>query len=88
MDVKILETSGKLSAVEEYTLTMAAGNKKMQDHQDETIEPVTWALYTDTDEKTGEVKEVLSIKTADGDVLGTVSKTFKRDFFSMLSFFK
>ena len=88
MNAKIIKTSGELTVQEKYALTMAPGSKKMQEQEGQIIEPVAWALYEDTDEKSGEVKEVLSIRTADGDVLGTISKTFKRDFFDMLTFFE
>lgn len=96
MNERLIKASRELSPTEQYMHMLAQGAKKMADHKDETIEIKTWCLYESTEEKTDkksgevtrEVKEVLSIHTADGDTLGTISDTFKRDFFAMQDFFK
>jgi hypothetical protein len=96
MNERLIKASKELTAKEQYMHMLAQGTKKMSDHKGEVIEVKSWCLYESTEEKTdpksgeisSEVKEVLTIHTADGDTLGTISDTFKRDFFDMQDFFK
>lgn len=95
MNEKLIKASKDLDAKELYMHMLAQGAKKMADHKGETLAIKSWCLYESTEEKTDkktgeiktEVKEVLSIHTDDGDILGTISDTFKRDFFAMQDFF-
>ena len=60
--------------------------KKMIDAEDAILEVKSWVKYTDVDSKTGEIKEILTIETADGEMFGTVSDTFKREFDAIVAF--
>lgn len=77
--------------MEQYKLTLAQGSKKMADQEGQEIEVDCFCLYRDMskDEDGKETeKEILSIRTRDGDILGTISETFKRDFFDLVNFFE
>lgn len=76
-----------LTNKQRYLLTMSNQAQKMSDCEGQIVEIDAWALYEDEDSKTGEMKEILSILTADGDVLATISPTFKKDFWNMASAF-
>lgn len=53
----------------------------------ESIEIETFVLYDDVSEKTGEVREILSILGKDGRVYTTNSPYFIRDFRKMIDLF-
>lgn len=76
-----------LTNKQRYLLTMSNRAQKMSDCEEQIVEIAAWALYEDQDSKTGEMKEILSILTADGDVLATISPTFKKDFLNMVDAF-
>lgn len=71
----------------QYKLMKSPEVKKMSDAEDSILEVKSWIVYTDADQKTGEVREVLAIETIDGEMFGTISDTFKREFGDMVGFF-
>jgi hypothetical protein len=85
--MEILKTSKELTPQEEYAMTMGANSHKMADAVSQRVEVAAWCLYTDTNSD-GELKEILAIKTSEGEVMSTISPTFKEDFFKMYDFFK
>lgn len=86
--MNIIKSSTGLSPVDIYKLTMNPKTEKMQNHKGERLELSAWALYEDVNQKTGELHEILSIKTPDGATYATNSPTFKRDFFNMIELFE
>ena len=76
-----------MSARNAYKLMKSPDVKKMSDAEDSILEVKSWLKYTDIDSKTGEVKEILTLETMDGEMFGTVSDTFKREFDDIVSFF-
>lgn len=70
-----------------YKLTMDTKAQKMSDAAGMVLTIQAWAIYEDADTKTGEMREVLSILTPDGDVYSTISPTFKKDFLKMAEVF-
>lgn len=70
-----------------YKMMKSPDVKKMSDAEDSILEVKSWVKYQDTDTKTGEVKEILTLETVDGEMFGTVSETFKREFEDIVSFF-
>lgn len=62
-----------------YRLTKAASVKKMSEAAGSVLNPTAWVLYEVLDDKTGEMKTVLVIE-ADGEMFGTISKTFIKEF--------
>ena len=78
--MNILAKSEGLSDREVFAMTEDAA--KFKDNIDRTLDILEYVLYEDADKKTGEMRDLLAIKTDDGDVLGTNSQTvintFKR----------
>ena len=85
--MNILKTSKELSAREVYNLTMNPETRKMKDFVGSEIEIAAWAIYEDVDKKTGEVHNILSILTPDGEVIGTNSATFMDELERMTELF-
>lgn len=85
--MKIINSSENLTAKDIYNLTKSPRAQKMRTAVDSRIEVDMWALYEDVDKKTGELHEVLSIATPEGEIFATNSPTFKDDFLDMLSLF-
>lgn len=76
-----------LTNVQIYNLTKSRKAQKMSDAAGQVISIAAWALYEDADKTTGEIRQVLSILTPEGDVLSTISETFKGDFLDMYETF-
>lgn len=70
-----------------YKMMKSLDVKKMLDAEDSILEVKSWVKYSDIDTKTGELKEILTLETVDGEMFGTVSETFKREFDDIVSFF-
>lgn len=70
-----------------YKMMKSPDVKKMSDAEDSILEVKSWLKYSDVDNKTGEVKEILTLETVDGEMFGTVSDTFKREFDDIVSYF-
>ena len=85
--MEILKTSKTLTPQEVFAMTMGAQSKKMADAVGQTIEVAAWCLYTDINSD-GELKEILAIQTPEGEIMSTISPTFKEDFMNMYDFFK
>lgn len=69
-----------------YRLTKANTVKKVSEIAGSVINPSAWILYEDQDEKTGELKTVLTIED-NGELFGTISKTFIKAFIDAADFF-
>jgi len=76
-----------LDARTQYKMMKSPEVKKMSDAEDSILQVCAWILYTDADQKTGELREVLSITTIDGEMFGTISNTFKQEFADIVKFF-
>ena len=76
-----------MDARTQYKLMKSPLVKKMSDAVDSVIEVKAWIAYTDIDSKTGEQREILTLETTDGEMFGTVSATFRREFADIVSFF-
>ena len=85
--MEILKTSRELTDEEVYLLCMQSFVNKMSDADGQVLELEAWALYKDVNAK-GEENTVLSILTKEGDVYGTISKTFINEFGKMAQHFK
>lgn len=71
-----------------YRIMNSNETKKMLDAEGSELEVVAWVIYEDDpDAKTGEVKKVLSIQTADGEIFGTISPTFIKEFEKIADYF-
>lgn len=75
---KMIACFPDLSKRDAYKLTKGSA-KRISEISGSIITPEQWALYEDTDAKTGETKTVLSI-ISEGEKFGTISQTFIREF--------
>lgn len=71
----------------QYKMMKSPAVKKMSDAVESILEVKSWIAYTDIDSKTGEQREILAIETKDGEMFGTVSATFRREFYDIVKFF-
>lgn len=82
--IKITEQSRELTPVEKYLMTIAPSIKVVKDIEDNAVIPVkAWCEFEDVKD-TGEVVELLSILTPNGEAYSCQSATFKRSFHDIL----
>lgn len=70
-----------------YKMMKSPDVKKMSDAEGSILEVAAWIAYNDTDSRTGEIREILTILTTDGEMFGTVSGVFQREFKDITKFF-
>lgn len=83
----IINSSANLTVKDMYHLTMNPNTAKMKDCKGQRIEFEAWAVYQDTNRKSGELMEILAIRTPEGETFATNSPTFINDFLSMWDLF-
>lgn len=76
-----------LTKKEIYQLTRSPKAQKISDADGSVLDVKASCLYEDTDETTGEVRTILSFLTDDGEIFGTNSPTFQRDYADMCEIF-
>lgn len=84
--MEIIEMSKNVDKKRAYQLTHAMQTSKVQDAVDSVLPVSAWVRYNDIDNTTGEVKEVVVIES-EGEIFGTISKTFIREFVDILQTF-
>ena len=85
--MQIINSSANLTVKDIYHLTMNPSTAKMKDCKGQRIEFEAWALYQDANRKTGELMDILAIRTPEGETFATNSPTFINDFLSMWELF-
>ena len=85
--MNIIKSNKELSVKEIYFLTMNPQTQKMKDVVGQRIEISNWVIYEDINKKSGEVQEILTIATHEGETFATNSPTFKDDFIAMWELF-
>ena len=70
-----------------YKMMKSPDVKKMSDAEGSILEVAAWIAYNDIDSRTGEIREILTILTTDGEMFGTVSGVFQREFKDITKFF-
>ena len=70
-----------------YKMMKSPDVQKMSDADGSILEVAAWISYNDVDSRTGEIKELLVIQTTDGEMFGTVSAIFQREFKDITKFF-
>ena len=83
----IINKSRELTNQEIYLLTMSPKADSVKKHIGERIDVSAWAVFEDTDKKTGEVHSVLSVLTPENVVVSSVSPTVQSDFMDMAELF-
>ena len=82
MKYQIIEKSRELTRREEYKLCVDDQSTSVQEAEGYVFEIDAYVKYI-TQDSEGKDLEVLAILTKDGEVLSTVSETFKRHFFDI-----
>ena len=70
-----------------YKMMKSPDVNNMSDAEGSVLEVAAWIAYNDTDSGTGEIREILTILTTDGEMFGTVSGVFQREFKDITKFF-
>ena len=70
-----------------YKMMNSPDVNKMSDAEGSVLEVAAWIAYNDTDSRTGEIREILTILTTDGEMFATVSGVFQREFKDITEFF-
>lgn len=76
-----------LGARKAYKMMKSPGVKKMISAVDSVLEVAAWVKFTDIDSKTGEMRDILTVETVDGEMFGTGSPIFQREFEDITQFF-
>lgn len=82
----IINASRELTKIETYKLTSSNSTQSIKGFENQIIEIDYWAKFTDADEN-GEVKEILSLATKDGEFIATNSSVVIRSFDEMIDVF-
>ena len=86
-DTKLRKFPADLDARTQYKMVKSPEVKKMSDADGSVLEVKAWLQYTDIDSSTGETKEVLTILTTDGEMFGTISGIFQKEFNDIVELF-
>lgn len=70
-----------------YKMMKSPDVKKMSDADGSFLDVAAWITYNDVDSRTGEIRSILTIQTTDGEMFGTVSGVFQREFADITKFF-
>ena len=83
--MEIIRQNGEFTKGEIFNMTQGTTLSKVSEHVGEILELAGWVLYEDTD-KDGNLQRVLAIKEKNGNLSGTISKTFIDQFIKMVEF--
>ena len=86
--MEIIKKTDNLTAADLYSMTKGPDVRKMQDCKGETLEIAAYVLYQDASSVSGESVSVLSVKTVEGALYATNSKTFIRNFSDILAMYE
>lgn len=79
--MNIIEKSREnMSKKELYMMTRNSAIQKMRDAEGQELSVKDWVKFEDTDSRTGEVQELISVMADSGEVYATNSATFIREF--------
>lgn len=70
-----------------YRLMKSPNSKKMSDADGKMLSINAWVMYSSEDFSTGEVHDVLSIMTNEGEIYATISSTFIKEFKDIITVF-
>lgn len=86
MEIKAIypESAGKKLR---YDLTCKPTNQRLSTCEGQVLEVAAWCHFTDVNQKTGELQELLSIQTPEGEVYTSNSATVLGEFLLMVDMF-
>lgn len=85
--MELIKTSAELDKRQIYFLTKAQNAQKMSDVAGQTLDLEYWALYEDANSE-GEIQEIFSCRTEEGEIYATNSEPFIRCIKDMLDVFE
>lgn len=86
--MEIIKRTDNLTAADLYAMTKGPDVRKMADAKGETLDVLAYILYKDESNSGGDPVTVLSIKTVEGAMYATNSKTFIRNYSDILAMYE
>ena len=86
--MEIIKKTENINAGELYAMTKGPEVRKMQDAKGEVLDVMAFVLYNDDKDDGSDPVTVLSIKTTEGALYATNSKTFIRNFVDILAMYE
>lgn len=85
--MEIIKKTENIKAGELYSMTKGPEVRKMQDAKGEVLDIMAYVIYKDDKDDGSEPVIVLSVKTTEGALYATNSKTFIRNFVDILAIY-
>lgn len=85
--MEIIKKTEGISAADMFAMTKGPDVRKMQDAKGETLDLMAYVLYRD-EQNEGDPVTVLAVKTTEGALYATNSKTFIRNFSDILAMYE
>lgn len=85
--MEIIKKTANITAADLFAMTKGPEVRKMQDAKGELLDLLAYVLYKD-DKNDGEPVTVLAVKTVEGAMYATNSKTFIRNFSDILAMYE
>ena len=86
--MEIIKKTNNMTAADMYAMTKGPDVRKMADAKGETLDLLAYVLYKDDKQDGTDPVTVLSVKTVEGALYATNSKTFIRNFSDILPMFE
>lgn len=86
--MEIIRKTNNITAGDMYAMTKGPDVRKMTDAKGETLDLLAYVIYKDDKQDGSEPVTVLSVKTVEGALYATNSKTFIRNFTDILTMFE
>lgn len=86
--MEIIKKTNNMTAADMYAMTKGPDVRKMTDAKGETLDLLSYVLYKDDKQDGSDPVTVLSVKTVEGGLYATNSKTFIRNFSDILAMFE
>lgn len=83
--MEIIRKTDNITAAEMFSMTMGNEVRKLTDAKGETLDIYAYIIYKDDKDDGSEPVTILSIKTTEGAMYATNSKTFIRNFADILA---
>lgn len=85
--MEIIKKTNNITAADMFAMTKGPEVRKMADAKGETLDLISYVLYKD-DKNDGDPVTVLAVKTVEGAMYATNSKTFIRNFSDILAMYE
>ena len=86
--MEIIKKTNNMTAADMYAMPKGPDVRKMADAKGETLDLLAYVLYKDDKQDGTDPVTVLSVKTVEGALYATNSKTFIRNFSDILAMFE